>query len=95
LNPERERTEVAFEGGDMIAVVRVGDTRTPCGGAVDADDPRVHAPPAASGVIAVPEPRGLDEKGREVISLLRGAPATIPPSRPATSSTRRSPRWTS
>jgi hypothetical protein len=32
----------------------------------------------ASGFEAVPEPLGMDEQGREIISLLPGAPATYP-----------------
>ena len=43
---------------------------------MDADDPRLHASP--SGFQCVPEPFGVDHRGREIISLLPGAAATYP-----------------
>ena len=78
MRPDREPAEVALAGGNMTAVVRVGDTVRRAAGPWT---PTIHAfmrHLRASGFAAVPEPRGLDEHGREVISLLPGAPATYP-----------------
>jgi hypothetical protein len=62
----------------MTAVVRVGDTVRRAAGPWT---PTIHALMRhlrASGFTAVPEPLGLDEKGREIISLLPGATADYP-----------------
>jgi Ser/Thr protein kinase RdoA (MazF antagonist) len=70
--------EEVLAGGNMTAVVRVGDTvRRGAGGWT----PTVHAflrHLRAAGFTMVPEPLGIDERGREIISLLPGAPATYP-----------------
>ena len=74
----KEAAEVVLLGGDTTAVVRVGDTVRRAAGPWT---PTVHAfmrHLRASGFAIVPEPLGLDERGREVISLLPGAPATYP-----------------
>jgi hypothetical protein len=59
-------------------VVRVGDTvRRTAGPWTTA----IHAfmrHPRASGFERVPEPLGIDGRGREVVSLIPGAPATYP-----------------
>jgi Ser/Thr protein kinase RdoA (MazF antagonist) len=78
MRPDREPAEVPLHGGNMTAVVRVGDTVRRAAGPWT---PTIHAfmrHLRESGFPAVPEPRGLDEQGREVISLLPGAPATYP-----------------
>lgn len=45
---------------------------------MDADDPRVPAPPARARLHGVREPLGLDDRGREIISFLPGTAATDP-----------------
>jgi Phosphotransferase enzyme family len=73
----REHEEV-LAGGNMTAVVRVGDTVRRGAGPWT---PTIHAfmrHLRASGFEAVPEPLGIDDRGREIISLLPGAPATYP-----------------
>jgi Ser/Thr protein kinase RdoA (MazF antagonist) len=70
--------EELLGGGNMTAVVRVGDTVRRAAGPWT---PTIHAfmrHLRASGFDMVPEPLGLDERGREIISLLPGAPATYP-----------------
>src|SRR5689334_24989238 len=62
----------------MTAVARVGDTVRRAAGPWT---PTVHAfmrHLRASGFDHVPEPLGIAERGREIISLLPGAPATYP-----------------
>jgi hypothetical protein len=62
----------------MTAVVRVGDTVRRAAGPWT---PTIHAfmrHLRASGFARIPEPLGLDDRGREIISLLPGAPATYP-----------------
>jgi Ser/Thr protein kinase RdoA (MazF antagonist) len=62
----------------MTAVVRVGDTVRRTAGPWT---PTIHAflrHLRAAGFTAVPEPLGLDDRGREILSLLPGAPATYP-----------------
>jgi hypothetical protein len=70
--------EVVLAGGNMGRVVRVGDTvRRPAGPWT----PTVHAllrHVRAAGFTKVPEPSGIDDRGREVISLLPGRVATYP-----------------
>ena len=70
--------EVVLTGGDMTAVVRVGDTVRRAAGPWT---PTIHAfmrHLRASGFRCVPEPLGIDHRGREIISLLPGVPATYP-----------------
>jgi hypothetical protein len=70
--------EILLSGGNMTAVVRVGDTVRRAAGPWT---PTIHALMRhlrASGFTAVPEPFGLDEQGREVISLLPGEIADYP-----------------
>jgi Ser/Thr protein kinase RdoA (MazF antagonist) len=64
--------EEPLAGGNMTAVVRVGDTVRRGAGPWT---PTVHAylrHVRARGVVEVPEPRGLDELGREIVSYLPG-----------------------
>jgi Ser/Thr protein kinase RdoA (MazF antagonist) len=70
--------EIVLSGGNMTAVVRVGDTVRRAAGPWT---PTVHALMRhlrAAGFDRLPEPLGLDDHGREIISLLPGAPATYP-----------------
>jgi len=70
--------EEVLAGGNMTAVVRVGDTVRRSAGPWT---PTIHAfmrHLRASGFASVPEPLGIDDRGREIISLLPGAPATYP-----------------
>src|ERR1044071_5058641 len=70
--------EVVLAGGNMTAVVRVGDTVRRASGPWT---PTIHAllrHLRATGFAMVPEPLGIDEQGREIISLLPGAVATYP-----------------
>jgi catechol 2,3-dioxygenase-like lactoylglutathione lyase family enzyme len=72
-----EREEI-LPGGNMTAVVRVGDTVRRAAGPWT---PTIHAflrHLRANGFALAPEPHGLDERGREILSLLPGAPATYP-----------------
>jgi hypothetical protein len=70
--------EVALVGGNMTAVVAVGDTVRRARGPWT---PVVHAllrHLRAAGFRGVPEPLGVDDQGREVVSLLPGRAATYP-----------------
>ena len=70
--------EVVLSGGNMTPVVRVGDTVRRAAGPWT---PTIHAflrHLRAHGFDRVPEPLGIDERGREVISLLPGAAPTYP-----------------
>jgi hypothetical protein len=70
--------EEVLAGGNMTAVVRVGDTVRRTAGPWT---PTIHALMRhlrASGFELVPEPLGIDERGREIISRLPGAPASYP-----------------
>jgi hypothetical protein len=72
------RAEVALAGGNMTVVVAVGDTVRRARGPWT---PTVHAllrHLRAAGFRAVPEPLGVDEQGREVVSFLPGQAATYP-----------------
>jgi catechol 2,3-dioxygenase-like lactoylglutathione lyase family enzyme len=72
-----EREEI-LTGGNMTAVVRVGDTVRRAAGPWT---PTIHAflrHLRANGFALVPEPLGMDERGREILSLLPGATATYP-----------------
>jgi hypothetical protein len=73
-----EPDEVVLSGGNMTPVVRVGDTVRRAAGPWT---PVIHALLGhlrAEGFTTVPEPLGLDEQGREIISLLPGRVATYP-----------------
>jgi hypothetical protein len=70
--------EVVLCGGNMTPVVRVGDTVRRAAGPWT---PTIHAllrHLRASGLSMVPESLGIDEQGREIISLLPGQVATYP-----------------
>jgi hypothetical protein len=70
--------EIPLSGGSMTAVVRVGDTVRRAAGPWT---PTIHAllrHVRANGFTGVPEPHGLDEQGREVLSFLPGAVGTYP-----------------
>jgi len=72
-----EREEI-LAGGNMTAVVRVGNTVRRAAGPWT---PTIHAflrHLRAHGFDRVPEPLGMDERGREIISLLPGAAPTYP-----------------
>jgi Ser/Thr protein kinase RdoA (MazF antagonist) len=78
MTGEPGRAEEVLPGGNMTAVVRVGDTVRRSAGSWT---PTIHAfmrHLRASGFAMVPEPLGLDERGREVISFLPGESATYP-----------------
>ncbi len=65
-------------GGAMTPVVRVGDTVRRAAGPWT---PTIHAllrHIRAAGFSAGPEPLGMDERGREILSFLRGRVATYP-----------------
>src|SRR5260370_36753638 len=92
------RTEIPLEGGNVSGgVVRIGDTvRRPAGPWT----PAVHAllgPLTAAGFPGAPLPPGLDEHGREVLTLLPGPlvwPGHLPslhPDRPLPPAARRLP----
>jgi phosphotransferase family enzyme len=70
--------EEVLAGGNMTAVVRVGDTVRRGAGPWTATIHAFMRHLRASGFKAVPEPLGIDDRGRESISLLPGAPATYP-----------------
>src|ERR1044072_7619735 len=70
--------EVVLPGGNMTPVVRVGDTVRRAAGPWT---PTIHAllrHVRAAGFTAVPEPFGLDEQGREILSFLPGKVGTYP-----------------
>ena len=70
--------EIPLSGGSMTAVVRVGDTVRRAAGPWT---PTIHAllrHLRAAGFTAVPEPLGLDEQGREILSFLPGRVGTYP-----------------
>jgi hypothetical protein len=78
MTGEADGPEEVLAGGNMTAVVRVGDTVRRAAGPWT---PTIHAfmrHLRASGFTAVPEPLGIDDRGREIISLLPGATATYP-----------------
>ena len=79
MTGEPDGHEEVLVGGNMTAVVRVGDTVRRAAGPWT---PTIHAfmrHLRAAGFEMVPEPLGIDDRGREVISFLPGAPATYPP----------------
>jgi hypothetical protein len=70
--------EVVLTGGNMTPVVRVGDTVRRGAGPWT---PTIHAllrHLRANGFTQVPEPLGIDDRGREIISLLPGRVGTYP-----------------
>jgi Phosphotransferase enzyme family len=70
--------EIVLTGGNMTPVVRAGDTVRRGAGPWT---PTIHAllrHLRASGFDCVPEPLGIDERGREVISFLPGRVGTYP-----------------
>jgi len=70
--------EIVLTGGNMTPVVRVGDTVRRGAGPWT---PTIHALLThlrASGFDQVPEPLGIDEQGREIISFLPGQVGTYP-----------------
>jgi Ser/Thr protein kinase RdoA (MazF antagonist) len=75
---EPDGHEEVLAGGNMTAVVRVGDTVRRAAGAWT---PTIHAfmrHLRAEGFRTVPEPLGIDDRGREIISFLPGAALTYP-----------------
>jgi len=75
---EPDGHEEILAGGNMTAVVRVGDTVRRAAGPWT---PTIHAfmhHLCASGFQAVPEPLGIDDRGQEIISFLPRAAATYP-----------------
>jgi hypothetical protein len=73
-----EEHELVLIGGNMTPVVRIGDTVRRTTGPWT---PTIHALLAhlrACGFRQVPEPMGIDEKGREILSLLPGRVGTYP-----------------
>ena len=78
MSTEADGDGEVLVGGNMTAVVRVGDTVRRAAGPWT---PTIHAFMGhlrASGFAMVPQPLGIDDRGREIISLLAGAPATYP-----------------
>jgi len=70
--------EQVLTGGNMTPVVRVGDTVRRGAGPWT---PTIHAllrHLRAAGFAQVPEPLGIDDRGREIISLLPGRVGTYP-----------------
>jgi hypothetical protein len=70
--------EIVLTGGNMTPVVRVGDTVRRGAGPWT---PTIHAllrHLRASGFDQVPEPLGIDDQGREIISFLPGQVGTYP-----------------
>ena len=70
--------EIVLTGGNMTPVVRVGDTVRRGAGPWT---PTIHAllrHLRASGFDRVPEPLGIDDRGREIISFLPGCVGTYP-----------------
>jgi hypothetical protein len=70
--------EIVLTGGNMTPVVRVGDTVRRGAGPWT---PTIHAllrHLRANGFTQVPEPLGMDDRGREIISFLPGRAGTYP-----------------
>jgi Phosphotransferase enzyme family len=78
VRPKHEDDEIVLLGGSMTPAVRVGETVRRAAGPWT---PTIHAfmrHLRGSGFDRVPEPLGIDERGREIISVVAGAPATYP-----------------
>lgn len=78
MSGEPDEHGEVLHGGNMTQVVRVGHTVRRATGPWT---PTIHAfmrHLRASGFTGVPEPLGIDDRGREIISLLPGAPAAYP-----------------
>jgi hypothetical protein len=74
----RDEAEIALTGGNMTPVVRIGDTVRRAGGPWT---PTVHAllrHLRAVGFEHAPEPLGIDQRGREVLSFLPGRVGAYP-----------------
>lgn len=67
--------EEELAGGNVAKVVRIGDTVRRSAGPWTPTIQRLLAHVRAKGLLWVPEPLGLDEAGREVLSFL---PGTVP-----------------
>jgi aminoglycoside phosphotransferase (APT) family kinase protein len=67
--------EEELTGGNVSKVVRIGDTVRRSTGPWTPTIQRLLAHVRAKGLLWVPEPLGLDEAGREVLSFIRG---TVP-----------------
>jgi Phosphotransferase enzyme family len=75
---QRDEAEIALTGGNMTPVVRIGDTVRRAAGPWT---PTVHAllrHLRAVGFDRAPEPLGVDERGREVLSFLPGRVGAYP-----------------
>jgi hypothetical protein len=64
--------EQELTGGNTTAVVRIGDTVHRAAGPWTPTIQRLLAHVRANGLTEVPEPLGLDDQGREVVSFLPG-----------------------
>ena len=73
-------TEEAQSGGNLTQVVRVGDSVRRTAGPHTPTIQRLLAHVRNAGVTWVPEPRGYDDQGREVLSFIEGE---VPHSMPA------------
>jgi hypothetical protein len=67
-----------LSGGSMNEVVRVGDTVRRVAGPWTPTVHRLLAHVRARGVVGVPEPRGIDEAGRECLEFLPGEVPSYP-----------------
>ena len=70
--------EEVLTGGSMTAVVRIGDTVRRTAGPWTRTIHALLHHLRRHGFDCVPEPLGLDDRGREILSLLPGTPATYP-----------------
>jgi hypothetical protein len=71
--------EEPLSGGHMTQVVRIGDSVHRSAGPSTPTIQRLLAHVRSAGVEWVPEPRGLDEQGREVLSYIEGeVPHAVP-----------------
>lgn len=64
--------EQELSGGNTTAVVRIGDTVHRAAGPWTPTIQRLLAHVRATGLTEVPEPLGLDDRGREIVSYLPG-----------------------
>lgn len=75
---ERGLTEEVLAGGNMNAVVRIGDTVHREAGPWTATVHRLLDHLRTRGVPGLPEPLGMDDAGREVLTFLPGTVPTYP-----------------